>query len=475
MHLRSMLSRSLVAVGTGAAWLALSSSPALAQGRLFRNREECPPAPCPAPELITPPLSPSPEQRPTVDTNAPAPAAPAFQSEQVAATGGTAINMLGDLLSGPTMRCVLVPRTIYVPLTIQPPPVLVNPPPFTIQNPTVTASPPPVLVQPPPIVLANGRVIPVPPFLASPAPVTVAFDPVTVQPSSFQATPPPVVLAQNQAITVYEQRCYEILSAAARASSYKIAEDESPLPQDRVYFGFNYFDNVNDAVNIRLGGVLRDEDIFRETLGFEKTFFDHHASVGMRMPLASIVTSSDVAGVGGTQTDIGDLSICLKVAPYLDLERGNVLSGGLVITVPTGPEEFNPFDSVILQPWVGARWMWDNLYVHGFSSVAVPTDSRDVTLLFNDFGVGYYIYRGPQDALLHSIVPTFEVHINTPLNHRGAFDFADPSGTADWVTLTGATTLELGQHTTFAVGAGVPVTGPKPFDFEILAQLNYRF
>src|SRR5262249_19907476 len=41
---------------------------------------------------------------------------------------------------------------------------------------------------------------------------------------------------------------------APTVRSFKIADDEAPAPQDRVYFGFNYWDNVNKSVNQRFGG-----------------------------------------------------------------------------------------------------------------------------------------------------------------------------------------------------------------------------
>ena len=43
----------------------------------------------------------------------------------------------------------------------------------------------------------------------------------------------------------------------------KISEDESPFPQDRVYFGFNYWDNVNAALNKRLFSDLNSLRAYR--------------------------------------------------------------------------------------------------------------------------------------------------------------------------------------------------------------------
>jgi hypothetical protein len=130
----------------------------------------------------------------------------------------------------------------------------------------------------------------------------------------------------------------------------------------------------------------------------------------------------------------------------------------------------------ILQPFIGYIWAADRLFVHGFTSVDVPTDGRDVTVLSNSVGVGYIFARADaEDRLLRAVVPTFEVHVSDPLNHRGAFKINDPAGTPDVVDLTLATTFELGRRSNLSVGIVAPVTGPKPFDVEALVQLNWFF
>ena len=73
-------------------------------------------------------------------------------------------------------------------------------------------------------------------------------------------------------------------------------------------------------------------------------------------------------------------------------------------------------------------------------------------------------------------MPLFEVHVNTPLNHRGTFRIPeDPAVTPDWVDLTLGTTLEFASQATLGLGFAFPLTGPKPFDVEAIAQLNFRF
>ena len=51
----------------------------------------------------------------------------------------------------------------------------------------------------------------------------------------------------------------------------------------------------------------------------------------------------------------------------------------------------------IVQPFVGGLYhLGDKLFAQGFSALAVPTDSRDVLLLFNDAALGYSLYQHGQ-------------------------------------------------------------------------------
>jgi hypothetical protein len=265
------------------------------------------------------------------------------------------------------------------------------------------------------------------------------------------------------------------------ARTFKISDDESPQPRDRVFIDFNYYDNVGAAVSRRLGIDLRDIAVYRETFGLEKTFLDGAASIGMRLPLNTLSVESSTPGLGGTDTDVGDLTAIVKYAFWQDPDAGSLLSAGLAVTAPTGPSRFAgssipTLRDTILQPFIGYIWTADRWFVHGFASLDIPTDSRDVTSLSNSVGVGYRFSRaGAEDRVLRAIVPTFEVHVSDPLNHRGAFKVSDPSGTPDVVDLTMATTFELGRRANLSVGIVTPVTGPKPFDVEALVQFNWLF
>jgi hypothetical protein len=277
----------------------------------------------------------------------------------------------------------------------------------------------------------------------------------------------------------------------AGPGAFKIAENESPAPDNRVFLTYNFYGNVTGSntagmvintqgvnfngtpllVTTLIPGVAAPRlDIHREVFGFEKTLLGGDASIGLRAPVF------EQQGDGSfRQQDFGDLSLLFKYAFYNDRSTGNVLSAGLVLTVPTGPDiptiagNINP---VLLQPFTGYLWNRDRLYLHGFTSLAVPTDSRDVTLLFNDFALGYWLYRQRENRFITSIAPTIEAHITTPLNHRGA---ADPIIVPDLAVLTGGLHFGLSGRSTMTLGVATPVTGPRVFEVEAMAQLNWRF
>ncbi len=251
------------------------------------------------------------------------------------------------------------------------------------------------------------------------------------------------------------------------SSAFKVAENESPRPQDRVFAFYNYFNDVSGSLN---PGPART-DIHREVAGFEKTFLDGDASIGLRAPLVQVYGNSDVA-----YQDFADLSVILKYALVNDRDSGDVFSAGMVVTIPVGTNflpaglpDIHPF---LFQPFVGGIVNFDRLYVLGFSSVVIPTDMRDVLFLSNDVGIGYSLYTS-SCGLISSIAPTIEGHLTTPLNHRGASNV--PVGLPDIFDMTCGVRFGIGQRASLGLGVVLPLTGPRPFDFELQAAFNVRF
>jgi hypothetical protein len=319
------------------------------------------------------------------------------------------------------------------------------------------------------------------------------FKTVTVTTVTPQISQPPIITTTSTTTS----RTTNVVIPYPIHGSFKVAENASPRPQDRVFGSYNYYDRAGlsqgvgtlpvtiattNTVQLRSGEITtastetipaapRFVHLHRETFGFEKTFLDGRASVEVRVPVLQQPSDFD----SFEYHHVGDLTIVGKYAFILDPVSGDVLSGGLAITAPTGPGVDTirgSIHSTLLQPWFGYIWNADRFFVHGFHSIVVPTDSRDVTLLFNDVGINYWLYRSDDPTrFLRFIVPTAEVHVTTPLDQRGhtAAIFVP-----DTVVLTGGLHVGMGRST-FTFGVGTPVTGPRPFSVEAVAQYNFRW
>jgi hypothetical protein len=126
-----------------------------------------------------------------------------------------------------------------------------------------------------------------------------------------------------------------------------------------------------------------------------------------------------------------------------------------------------------LQPWHGGIWNWRDLFVQHFIALAVPTDARDPTLFFKSVAVGYWLYRTNEPGrMLTAIVPDAELHLNTPLNHRGLGSL--PIGFPDALDFTGGCYFFF-RRAVLGIAVGAPLTGPKPYDYEVNTNLNFRF
>jgi hypothetical protein len=244
-------------------------------------------------------------------------------------------------------------------------------------------------------------------------------------------------------------------------SGVKIADNESPRPLDRVFATYNYFNSVG------IGGAFTG--VHRGLAGFEKTFLDGDASFGMRLPY---LWDDNGAGLDG----IGMLSAIGKYAFYNDAETGNLASGGLAVAIPLGHSfklsDGTNLNSVLLQPYAGFIFGVDDFYSHGFTSLIIPTQNNDVLLYTADVGVGYRVFQSNNGDFLRAIIPTVEGHLNVPLNNAGRTELVYfPT----LVSITAGSHFLIGDGAWFTLAGGVPITGPNLYDFEVIAQFNYRF
>jgi len=266
-----------------------------------------------------------------------------------------------------------------------------------------------------------------------------------------------------------------IINAQTRApfpasGAIKLAENESPRPQDRVFAIYRNYENLQGPPAIGLPFISSPQyDLAQTVLGFEKTFLGGDASIGMRLPFFNL------SGTNFRDEGVGDLGVILKYALINDRITGDVLSTGIMLTLPTGdvPEAlYGDIHSTLIQPYVGYIVNWDNIFLQGFSSIVIPTDNRDVTMLFNDVGIGYLMYRGLPGSFITAVVPTIEAHVTTPL---GANNVTDPVFVPDLLVLTGGVHFQISGRSTFTLAGAVPVAGERVFDFESMLMFNLRF
>jgi hypothetical protein len=288
--------------------------------------------------------------------------------------------------------------------------------------------------------------------------------------------PPPGLTPGNNPGALTARSVAAIVPAVV---GFKVSDNQYPRPVDRVWVNFNYYDGVNSGINNEFATPIKNMQVYREQFGIEKTFLDQQASIGFRLPVETLTITSGFPGLGGSHTSTGNFSSYLKYALYDDGQ--NFFSVGLDMNFPTGPKTFAGYPSILginaldIQPFFGYIFQRDRVYVQGFNSIAVPTDRRLPTMYFCDIALGYYVYRSADPrALLSFLVPTFETHLNIPLNWVG-FQPRFIGGTPNVVDLTYALNAGFGRRVVLSAAYVHPVTGPTPFSGELALMLNVAY
>ena len=254
----------------------------------------------------------------------------------------------------------------------------------------------------------------------------------------------------------------------------------SPEPQDRIFYDFNYYNNLNSTINAHDRVPITNMNAYVNMWGFEKTFAKGEGSFGMRLPLNTLTADSPNNTISTpTTTALGNLTMWVKYILAENKETDSLISVGLALTPPTATSRFagapyiSGFNTTYFQPFIGFIWNRDRLYVEGFSALDIPTDNDDATLLYNDIGIGYYVYRADNPrSFLAAIAPAFEVHVNTPLNHRNPYKTFDPNAAAYETDLTYGLNFMFSTRAMITAALVTPVSSPKPFDAEAVIYLN---
>ncbi len=97
--------------------------------------------------------------------------------------------------------------------------------------------------------------------------------------------------------------------------------------------------------------------------------------------------------------------------------------------------------------------------------------------MYNDIGMGYMVYQNPDTSrLITAIAPTFEVHVNSPFNHRNPYNTFDPAASAYVCNLTyGLNVLLYGRAHGHGRAGDAGDQSPSRSTAEFALLLNYYF
>jgi hypothetical protein len=304
--------------------------------------------------------------------------------------------------------------------------------------------------------------------------------------------------------------------------SAKLAENDRPIPTDRVFFSYNHFHNVFQVVEDSLvpGDIRRQQSMDRYTVGFEKTYFDGWSSIELRMPFYGTFgfRLNDFILDDG---NIGNLAVVLKHLLYYDDELA--IGAGVAIDTPTGSDMVAQFafsrvrfsnEAVHLLPYIGFNyapgepiWGWnDGLFMTGIVQASVAANGtrvdlidpagnpiapygklNDPTLLLVDFNVGYWLYRDPDAPRLTGLAVVGEVHYTTSVQDGDSVSGPLLSGGAtigaagnrfDVVNGTIGVQALLFDASSLRVAGAFPLKDGRDerfFDSEIQVQFNRNF
>jgi hypothetical protein len=292
--------------------------------------------------------------------------------------------------------------------------------------------------------------------------------------------------------------------------SFKIGENNKPIPMDRIYFNYNGYVNAVTLASAPFGPpVPNDTNLNQYTFGFEKTFLDGFWSLDVRMPLMDGFQDSS-PGFAIDSGRYGNLAAYLKHLVYQDDELA--IAYGCGIGLPTG-SNLDVFvdtnrvtiqnDAVHLLPYVGFFDQFaEDWFLQGFFGLDFATTGNDVVVgppgtnvgRFNeqnlahaDLSLGRWLYRNPDAMYGQGLAAVFELHYTTTIqdsdsvalrtNRGGIGTLTNSANRIDLLNLTAGLHWQITEVSNFRVGCAVPLRAEpdRAFDAEIQASFNRHF
>lgn len=295
--------------------------------------------------------------------------------------------------------------------------------------------------------------------------------------------------------------------------SFKIGENNKPIPMDRVYFNYNgYVNAVTFATDTFGPPIVNDTNVNQYTFGFEKTFFDGFWSIDVRMPITDgFQASSDDFSIDSGR--FGNVAAFLKHLVYQDDTLA--VAYGCGIGLPTG-SNLDVFvdgsritvqnEAVHLLPYVGFfNELSEEWFLQGFFGLDFATAGNEVVvgppgrsvgrlneqnLMHADLSLGRWLYRNPHAKYGQGLAGIFELHYTTTIQDSDTINFGGSTqagfvgGTLnnldnriDLLNLTAGLHWQITEVSNFRVGCAVPLRREpdRAFDAEIQASFNRHF
>jgi hypothetical protein len=289
------------------------------------------------------------------------------------------------------------------------------------------------------------------------------------------------------------------LSLAGGDRRFKISDNTSPIPRDRLYFTYNHFHNALFTTD------GRQIDLNRYTFGGEKTFWDRLASVDFRLPVAGGLASDQFQD--GIDNDEDTVFGNATIVPKAIIAAGDIwlMSVGLGINLPTADDGSLRLpngelitvenEAVHLLPFLGFYASPnDALYAIGYLQLDFDTSGnsvtrsapnlpslhgvlQDPTLLHADVAFGYWIYRN-EGSRLTGIAPQLEFHYTTTVQDSDVANGVVPvTSRFDLLTLTAGVNVQL-YRSFLTLGCAVPLRGgdrhPEEHQYDAEAQVLFN-
>lgn len=300
--------------------------------------------------------------------------------------------------------------------------------------------------------------------------------------------------------------------------AYKVAENNSALPQDRIGFNFNAMQDVyNGFLNRRV-----DDDIYEYRLFGEKTFLDGRFSVDLMLPFYTTSAFQyepiDLL-TNGPQTEgtFGDLAFGVKALVHESCT--SACSLGLRIEAPTGEDVvstqslssfYRSFEDEVwhFTPYMANLWTpSERTFVQSFLSyrltssslkeTELPLSIRQQSYFMADVSIGYWLYRNRCGSCLTGLAPMLELHYTGAWDQESATDQIVGArdtvtnfiyGQSDRLSLTAGLSAFFGSRCSAGIAIAAPlrsnesnsfaaltVDSDRAYDWALLTQLTYYY